>query len=393
MTVLPGNIEVIIGKRCYFMTDLHSKTSDIDQQLVDFIQNGVDHPNEDAFNRLALEIFALQFDHIPLYRRYCLKRGAGPGKIHAWQDIPAVPTAVFKVADLCLFPDDTERVFLTSGTSSPAERGRVGYDAGGLRLMAATIETAAAAFLFPDGLRTQILVIAPDPELAPHMVMAYGMRHLMRCFGAPGSRFLITEKGFDVDALSRSLAECTADGSPITLCGGSFGFVNFFDFCAAKGCRFALPPGSRCLDAGGFKGKSREVGRGDFIAMCRHYLGIPENRCVNLLGMTEIASQFYDNTLRNSHSGNGGPVFKCNPPWTRTQVLDPDTLAPLPIGETGLLKHLDLANRGHLLAVQTDDAGRMVEGGFEIFGRSEAGEARGCSLTIDEMTQVSEASG
>jgi len=69
-------------------------------------------------------------------------------------------------------------------------------------------------------------------------------------------------------------------------------------------------------------------------------------------------------------------------------VVDPESLSPLPQGEIGLLKHFDLANRGHILAIQTDDLGRITGGGFEVFGRSKEGDARGCSLTIDEMTRI-----
>ncbi|MDX9788796.1 MAG: hypothetical protein RBT11_18605 [Desulfobacterales bacterium] len=372
------------------MTELLKKIDDLDRRILDFIQSGVTDPGEERFNQLSLDVFALQYAHIPLYRKYCGKRGATPEKVFSWQEIPAVPTAVFKVADLCILPDKANRVFMTSGTSNPAERGRVRYDAGGLRLMDATIKTAAAAFLFPDGVHTQLMVIAPSPELAPNMVMAYGMNRLIEHFGGPGSRFLVNEKGFDVKAFINALNECQRREAPVTLCGGSFGFVNFFDFCAVNGYKFKLPQGSRCLDAGGFKGKSRAVTRGEFLDMCRKFLGLSRNRCVNLLGMTEISSQFYDNTIKNTHSGATGSTVKCNPPWTRTEVVDPDTLLPLPEGETGLLKHLDLANRGHIIAIQTDDVGRMLNGGFEILGRAEAGEARGCSLTIDEMTRVME---
>jgi hypothetical protein len=106
--------------------------------------------------------------------------------------------------------------------------------------------------------------------------------------------------------------------------------------------------------------------------------------------MTEIASQFYDNTLYNLSKGSGGPRCKVNPPWTKTVVVDPDTLEPLPPGEKGLLRHFDLANRGHICAIQTDDMGKQVESGFEVYGRAHEGEARGCSLTIDEMTRILE---
>ena len=117
---------------------------------------------------------------------------------------------------------------------------------------------------------------------------------------------------------------------------------------------------------------------------------IPRDFCINLLGMTETASQFYDNTLRNFARGVEAPRFKVNPPWTRTLVVNPETLEPLPPGEIGLLRHFDLANRGHICALQTDDIGCMVEGGFEIYGRAEGSEGKGCSLTIDEMTRSME---
>jgi hypothetical protein len=132
------------------------------------------------------------------------------------------------------------------------------------------------------------------------------------------------------------------------------------------------------------------VGRDEFLNDCEEFLGVPRDHCINLLGMTEIASQFYDNTLYNLSKGSDGSRCKNNPPWTKTVVVDPDTLEPLPAGEQGLLRHFDLANRGHICAIQTDDMGKQVECGFEVYGRAQEGEARGCSLTIDEMTRVLE---
>lgn len=370
------------------MGKLNKEALDLDERILHFIKKGIDTKDEITFNQLALEIFELQFKWIPLYRRYCEKRRILPEKISSWEEIPALPTDAFKVADFAMFPSQIVRTFLTSGTTRPEERGKVHYDEGGLRLMDATIETAAASLLFPDGVKTKILILAPSPEIAPSMIMAYGMNRLKEFFGLPQSGFLVTEKGFEVDTLVRELHSSENEGIPVTICGGSFGFVNFFDYCRDRGLRFRLPAGSRTLDAGGFKGRSREVKREDFVRECEEILGIRREYCVNLLGMTEIGSQFYDSTLRNFYQGLSLPVAKANPPWTRTVVVDPENLNPLPEGETGLLKHYDLANRGHILAIQTDDLGRRTPEGFEVFGRSKEGAARGCSLTIDEMTRI-----
>ncbi len=370
------------------MRELDKEVRDLDERILHFIGKGIDNQDEKTFNQLALEIFELQVKWIPLYRRYCEKRGILPEKISSWEEIPALPTDAFKVAELAMFPSQIVRTFLTSGTTRPEERGKVHYDEGGLRLMDGTIQTAAASFLFPDGMKTKILIIAPSPEIAPSMIMAYGMNRLREFFGLPQSGFLVTEKGFEVETLVRELRSSENEGIPVTICGGSFGFVNFFDYCHERGLRFKLPVGSRTLDAGGFKGRSREVKREDFVRECEEILGIRTEYSINLLGMTEIGSQFYDSTLRNFYQGLSLPVAKVNPPWTRTVVVDPENLKPLPEGETGLLKHYDLANRGHILAIQTDDLGRRTPEGFEVFGRSKDEATRGCSLTIDEMTRI-----
>lgn len=370
------------------MKELPKEVLELDQKIINFIRKGVDQQEPEGFNRLALEVFALQFKSIPLYRRYCEKRGIKPERISFWEEIPALPTDVFKVMELSMFPSQTVRTFMTSGTTKPEERGKVGYDEGGLRLMDATIEEAASSFLFPEGFKTKILIIAPSPEMAPHMIMAYGMNRLKDYFGLPQSCFLVGREGFEVETLLKELRSSEEEGVPVTICGGSFGFINFFDYCREKGLKFKLPSSSRTLDAGGFKGRSREVKREEFIRECGEILGIEKEYSVNLLGLTEISSQFYDNTLRNFHKGLLLPEAKASPPWTKTLVVDPETLKPLPPGETGLLRHCDLANRGHILAIQTDDLGRMTPEGFEVFGRSKEGEGRGCSMTIDEMTHI-----
>jgi anaerobic magnesium-protoporphyrin IX monomethyl ester cyclase len=368
--------------------ELPPEVQELDNEILAFIRQGVDHEDADQFNRLALQVFDLQYRHIPLYQRYCERRGTTPGEVSSWDQIPALATDCFKAADLCLLPEHTVRTFMTSGTTRAEERGRVHFDEGGLRLMDATIQKAAAAFLFPDGLKNTVLIIAPSPEDAPHMIMAYGMNRLKDAYGLPSSRFLVGKDGFEVQDLVDALQSAEAEGIPTAVFGGSFGFVNFFDYCRRQGLRFRLPPGSRCLDAGGFKGRSREVCREEFLDACEEFTDTPRRYCVNLLGMTEVASQFYDNTLSLLSQGVDAPRCKVNPPWTKTVIVDPDTLEPLPPGERGLLRHFDLANRGHICAIQTDDVGMLVEGGFEVSGRAQAGEARGCSLTIDEMTRV-----
>src|SRR5205823_1296083 len=110
-----------------------------------------------------------------------------------------------------------------------------------------------------------------------------------------------------------------------------------------------------------------------------------DDHLVNMYGMTEHSTQFLDAVLRNRVRGHQAPRYKTVPPWTRSLVLDPDTLEPLRRGELGPLCHYDLANRASVLAVLSEDIGYEVGEGFELVGRAQGTEARGCSIAVDEL--------
>ena len=73
------------------------------------------------------------------------------------------------------------------------------------------------------------------------------------------------------------------------------------------------------------------------------------------------------------------------PPWVRTRAVDPATLEDVEPGQPGVLVHYDLANTGSVVAVQTSDAGLLRPGGFEVRGRIEGAEERGCSIAADAL--------
>jgi hypothetical protein len=361
-------------------------------QLLAEIEAFIRERREDPARRddLALQLARIHALRDPWTRRLCSLRGVDPAKVERVVDWPAVPTEAFKRRDLHVMPARVVRRFSTSGTSGgEAARGTACYSEHDLRLMDAAIDVNAARCLFPDHgtLRTRILILAPSPAAAPAMIMAYGMERLRVRYGAPRSEFLIGPKGLDVPRLLTLIEEAILEDEPVTLIGASFGFVNLLDGLGAKGLRFGLPEGSRVMDAGGFKGQSREVTREELVSRLGDTFGVPPEMCVNLLGLTEHASQFYGDEVAASLAGRPARVGKQNPPWTRTWAVAPETLAPLPHGEVGLLRYLDLANGGHPILVQTDDLGVTGPEGFEVLGRAGAAEARGCSLSVDELTR------
>jgi len=99
-----------------------------------------------------------------------------------------------------------------------------------------------------------------------------------------------------------------------------------------------------------------------------------------------MCSQFYDDSIANHVEGRKRDRAKIAPPWVRTTLVSPLTLEPLPRGERGLLRHLDLANVGSVVALQTKDLGIERGEGFEVVGRATGAEARGCALLVEQVS-------
>jgi hypothetical protein len=121
------------------------------------------------------------------------------------------------------------------------------------------------------------------------------------------------------------------------------------------------------------------------LATASETLGLPQSHCVNLLGITELTSLFFDNVLAEALAGGRSPRHKTNAPWTRTRAVNPETLEILPAGEVGLLRHWDLANIASVASLQTDELGTQIGHGFEVLGRARGAELRGCSLAMEQF--------
>ncbi|MDP9488101.1 MAG: hypothetical protein M3Q49_20315 [Actinomycetota bacterium] len=351
-------------------------------------------PLEEDFNALALELFAYQYERNRPYRRYCSRRGAEPGRLAHWSEIPPVPIDAFKELTLsCEPPGEAAAVFMTSGSTDPTRRGRNYHPH--LRLYDASLRHNFARHFLPNRKRIRLLVLNARSEELPNSSLAYFLGRLVDFHGAPGSGFFVRDGRLDLEGLLAVLREAEVDGEPIGLLGASFAYVHLLDALEEADLSFGLSEGSRVLDTGGFKGRSREVSAETLRALFGERLGVPDPFCVNYYGMTEISTQYYDHGLRSHLIGEpAGPRHKTVPPWARISVVDPETREPLAAGERGLIVHHDLANRGSCLAVLTEDVGYLLPPGsipeseppgFVLLGRAKGTEARGCSVALDEL--------
>lgn len=328
------------------------------------------------FEGLALDVHRHQYALNAPYREYCDACGAGPSRVRSWHDIPAYPTDAFKREIVASFPiQHAVQAIMTSGTTSPNQRGRIFRDELGRELVFAANRIMTGTYLFPDlhdGGRCRLLILAPGPDLAPSMGMAIGMEQTRRAFGTEDSGFLVGLGGLNVRGLIAGLREAEASDEPVALIGATSAYVYFFNACREKGLRFHLPEGSRVADGGGYRGRFGVLTREDYYALAERILGVPERMCVNILGMGESATNYPDDVLRNAWLGRHGPErHKPIPPWTRVLAVDPQTGDVLEHGRPGLLRHYDVVNLPTVVGVQTDNLGFTDErGGFEIIGRA-----------------------
>jgi hypothetical protein len=341
----------------------------------------IDDPGPVSFDALALAVFAHQFERIEPYRRFCLQRGASPGSVDCWQQIPPVPVQAFKHVDLCC--STPQHTFLSSGTTAGTAR-RSRHTMPDLRLYQRAALSGLRRFVFPDTENMPILSLVPPVSLLPDSSLAQMVAWAFAAFGAAGSLYAVDPEEIAYPAAVGFLRAAERSGQPCCIMTTTGALIRLIEHARVHDLTFRLPHGSRIMDTGGDKGAPRRLSRNGLLHACWSTLAVPGYFCVNEYGMTELSSQYYDSVIADRVSGTFRHRTKIGPPWLRTLVVDAATLAPLPRGETGLLCHFDLANAGSAMAVSTEDVGRMDGDGLELLGRVTDAELRGCSLTLAE---------
>jgi len=353
--------------------------------ILDMIRKGPDQARDDAaFTALALRLFAYQFQANSPFRKFCERRGKTPREVRSWLEVPPVPIAAFKELTLVSAPvEHAIACFMTSGTTHPEKRGKHYHFT--LDVYDASAATFFKANVLPDVPRLRLLILGSPPGLQPHSSLAHYLGVMSCRYGASGTDFYIGNEGLEVDRLVADLHAAAEAGEPVCLLGVSFAFVHLLDVCAHERLRFRLAAGSRVMDTGGFKGRSREVPQEALYALIAEHLGVPASHCVNMYGMTELSMQCYDSPLRRRAMGRQEAHIMEAPPWARTVILDPETLEDLPEGEPGVICHYDLANCSSVMGILTEDLGEATREGFKFLGRVRGSESRGCSVSVDEM--------
>ena len=318
---------------------------------------------------LIEDLATWQAKRIPEYGRL-QRHGAWP---------PALPTDVFRFRRIAAHPEEDDlRVFRSSGTTS-SERSVHAY--GDLSLYDAAARAAAQYMLFPDVQKMRLIILAPHEDDSRDSSLEYMLARFADWFGSQCT-WVWRDGALDLELFTERLREAETSGEPVAVLGTSFAFVHAEDGLGDD--RFDLVPGSRVMQTGGYKGRSREVDPEVLFDAIGTRFGVAASQIINEFGATELSSQMYETTLREEINGLKGPRRLWVPPWVRATPVDPDTLEPVVGGAVGILRIDDLANLDSVCCIQTADLARRLDDGIVVLGRAPGATPRGCSLAADQ---------
>ncbi|MFC5734246.1 long-chain fatty acid--CoA ligase [Cytobacillus gottheilii] len=347
------------------------------KELIASIQQFIHDEHSHDFNELALQLFRYQFEHNLPFQRFSKQKRKTPRNVKNWRDIPSVPIQAFKDVPLsCISTEQAEATFMTSGTTKHI-KGKHYHPT--LTVFDSSMITNFKKRFMKEQKAIKMGILFPDHEEMPNSSLARYLFLAKAFFGTPESKYTLSGNGINFELLLEELKTAQQSGEAYALLGASFSFVHLIDYLQEKQLYFKLPKGSRILDTGGYKNQSRHVETGEFYTALKTHLGIEKSDCINMYGMTELSTQFYDD-------GNEEiPSVKSGPHWIRTRVINPLTGLDMPFGENGVLVHYDLANFNSALSILTEDLGVETDKGFQLLGRVQGSEQKGCSLAVDEF--------
>jgi len=310
-----------------------------------------------AFNEKAVELFHFQYRENILYRSFADRLRATPASVHTLTQIPFLPVSFFKTTMLITGNFQPEIVFESSGTTGQIPARHYVRDASLYR------ESFVKGFecFFGDPQSYCILGLLPAYLEREGSSLIFMVDELIRRSGHADSGFYL----YEFEKLHEVLLELEKNNQRTILFGVSFALLDFAE-------RYSMQlTNTRVIETGGMKGRRQELTRPELHGILKNKLGL--SFVCSEYGMTELLSQAY-----SPGEGIYKPV-----PWMKMLVRGEDD--PLQLNESGegLLNVIDLANRDSVGFIATDDIVKIYgDGSFEILGRMDNSDIRGCSLLV-----------
>lgn len=308
------------------------------------------------FTKIALEIFKFQFENNKVYRSFCDLLCKHPSTVKTVDEIPFLPIQFFKSHQIVSNVDEIEQVFTSSGTTQQNLSKHYITD---IEVYKQSFSKGFEAFYSSISDYT-ILALLPNYLEREGSSLVYMVADFIKKSTSIDSGFYL----HNLDELAQKLTKLDSKGTKILLIGVSFALLDLIEKH-----QFNLQ-NTIVMETGGMKGKRKEITREELHLQLKKGFGISQIH--SEYGMTELLSQAYSKE-------NG--FFK-TPSWMKVLARDTeDALTILPHQKVGGINIIDLANYNSCSFIATQDLGKTYsDGSFEVLGRFDNTDIRGCNL-------------
>lgn len=305
-----------------------------------------------------MKVFRFQYEHNPVYQQFCNLLNKTPEQVKTLTDVPFLPIEFFKSKDVLSSIDPIKITFTSSGTTGMITSKHHVTDLDYYEY------SFRAAFSHFYGNIEDYVVLALLPAYLERegSSLIYMVEDLIEGSNQPESGFYL----HNYEELAKMLIDLDKQGKNVLLIGVTYALLDMIEMQ-----KFNLS-NTIIMETGGMKGRRKEMIREELHQVLCEGFGV--SKIHSEYGMTELLSQGYS-------FGDG--IFEC-PPWMDILTRDPeDALTYVEEGKTGGVNVIDLANLNSCSFIATQDLGKKYkDGSFEILGRFDHSDIRGCNLMV-----------
>ena len=315
--------------------------------------------NFNEFEISALEAFRFQIKNNIIYKTYCENLNINSSKVKNLHQIPFLPVEFFKNNDIVCAGEPYDKIFISSGTTGMITSKHLVKD---VSLYEKSFHLSFEQFY---GKITDYCILALLPSYLERdgSSLVYMASELIKSSRHKNSGFFL----YDYTNLNAVLSEQIKRNEKTILLGVTFALLDFAEKYPVKLNNTII------METGGMKGRRKEITRNELHNILCQSFELKEIH--GEYGMTELLSQAYS-------KGNG--IFKC-PPWMKILIRDQyDPFSYMDQGKTGGINIIDLANIYSCSFIETKDLGKLYpDGSFEVLGRFDYSDTRGCNLMVE----------
>ncbi len=352
-----------------------------------------------GFEKKALELFYFQSKYNPVYKEYIEKLNINPVEINSIYDIPFLPIRFFKSHNVQIEGIKTNQIFTSSGTTDQTQRSKHA-------ISDLNFYEKSSQFIFEEIYKEygklsdfQIFALLPSYLERDGSSLIYMVDYFLQNAESNSNYFL-----YDYEKLKNELekAVLTNPTKPVLLLGVTFALLDFADFLTSTYPNYSLPKTWQfeentiksnvkneiiVMETGGMKGRKKEMVREEVHQILKNAFGV--SAIDSEYGMTELLSQGY--ALKNTEEENTETWFQ-TPSYLK--IIMRDTNDPFDLkkienksdnfeNQSGAINVIDLANIESCAFIETQDLGKInPKGEFQVLGRFDYSDVRGCNLLV-----------